>query len=558
MQNERQEYKKIAEMIFFGYTMKYGDGLPDTMEAKIAACATQQFVWEYIQNNIDGSITAPSRDSWKSNFMSDSIYNDWLNDAETLYNDYHNNNVSFNYNTINANIGESISINDSNGVLANYQTFSKTIDGITFEHQQGSNDIQVIVPNDIEAKTITFNSSQNELFKLMPNGAEYNKETMSSYLYFQFESGDIQNLIFSNHVEPSYFEFYVNVQAGNINLYKTDSKGKALAGCVFKLYKDEACNNEISTGTSQSDGNITFDKLAPGVYYIKEVQVPAGYLIDETTQEVNVENGQTSYVTFKNNVPLGEIIINKSIALRKNVDASFVDASNLSGIQFKLTAKSKIIDNADGSIIYKANQVVGTYNLDKKGNLKISNLPMGEYELQEIKTLPGLVLDNTKYNFKFEKKDNSTKVYTQNKKIINDATLTEISKKSITGQEELEGAKLTIIDNDEKVVDSWISGKEAHKIEGLEVGKEYTLKEEIAPMGYEKATDIKFKIENTKEIKKVEMIDEVIPKEESPTEELTPIINTGSIFSNKLLITISAISIVAVIFGIILFKKKLN
>ena len=106
-------------------------------------------------------------------------------------------------------------------------------------------------------------------------------------------------------------------------------------------------------------------------------------------------------VTIKNEQPTATIIIDKSVALRENADTSLVDVSDLSGIQFKLIAKTDITDKADGSVVYKANQVVGTYNLDKKGNLKIEKLLMGEYQIEEIKTLPGLVLNNTKYDFKY-------------------------------------------------------------------------------------------------------------------------------------------------------------
>ena len=60
------------------------------------------------------------------------------------------------------------------------------------------------------------------------------------------------------------------------------------------------------------------------------------------------------------------------------------------------------------------------------------------------------------------------------------------------------------------VVDEWTSVKdEPHVIKRLTVGEEYTLREEIAPYGYLKATDVKFKIEDTAEIQKVEMKDEV-------------------------------------------------
>ena len=213
---------------------------------------------------------------------------------------------------------------------------------------------------------------------------------------------------------------------------------------------------------------------------------------------------------MKNEQPTGTLIINKTIALREDADTSLVDTSDLSGIEFKLTAKEDIIDYADGSKIYTKGQEIKKYNLDKKGNLKVDNLPMGTYELEETKTLDGLVLNWTKYEVKFEQKDLTTKVYEDIKDISNDTTMFEFSKKSVTGDDELEGAKLSVIDENNKVVDTWTSTKKTHKIEGLVVGKTYKLKEEIAPDGYVRASTIEFKVESTTKVQQVKMIDKIV------------------------------------------------
>ena len=135
---------------------------------------------------------------------------------------------------------------------------------------------------------------------------------------------------------------------------------------------------------------------------------------------------------------------------------------------------------------------------------------MGIYELQELKTIDGLVLNNKKYEVKFEQQDLVTKVYEVKLDISNDTTLFEFSKIDVTGDNELPGAKLTITDKAGNIVDEWTSSENKHTIEGLVVGKEYTMTEEIAPDGYVKATSISFKVENTKEVQKVQMIDKLV------------------------------------------------
>ena len=186
--------------------------------------------------------------------------------------------------------------------------------------------------------------------------------------------------------------------------------------------------------------------------------------------------------------------MDKTIALREDADTSLIDTSDLSGIEFKLSAKENIIDMADGSVIYKKGQEIKKYNLTKDGKLTITNLPMGTYEIVETKTLDGLVLNTTKYEVKFEQKDLTTKIYETKLDISNDTTLVEFSKTDITGDKELIGAKLTVLDNENNIIDTCTSTEKTHKIEGLTIGKEYTLKEEIAPEGYVVATSIKFTI----------------------------------------------------------------
>ena len=215
-------------------------------------------------------------------------------------------------------------------------------------------------------------------------------------------------------------------------------------------------------------------------------------------------------VVVKNEQPTGTLIIDKEIALRENVDTSLIDTSDLSGIEFKLSAKENIISPIDGSIIYKKGQEVKTYNLDKDGNLKVEELPMGVYEIQETKTLAGLVLNDKVYEVKFEQKDLVTKVYEVKLDISNDTTLFDFSKTDVTGDKELPGAKLKVTNKEGKVIDEWTSTENKHTIEGLVVGNEYTMTEEIAPDGYVKATSITFKVENTKEVQHVQMKDKIV------------------------------------------------
>lgn len=74
---------------------------------------------------------------------------------------------------------------------------------------------------------------------------------------------------------------------------KKDEK-TPLPGAVFKLYKDDTCTTELKTATSGADGTVTFDKLFPGTYYMKEVQAPNGYVASNEVWTVDVTEGNAT------------------------------------------------------------------------------------------------------------------------------------------------------------------------------------------------------------------------------------------------------------------------
>lgn len=87
--------------------------------------------------------------------------------------------------------------------------------------------------------------------------------------------------------------------------------------------------------------------------------------------------------------------------------------------------------------------------------------------------------------------------------------IVEMTKEDIGGKE-VEGAELKVVDKDGKIVDSWISTNEAHRIKGLIEGESYTLYEDYAPDGYVISNEVTFTVTTEKETQKVVMIDKTV------------------------------------------------
>ena len=326
------------------------------------------------------------------------------------------------------------------------------------------------------------------------------------------------------------FEAYIKMQKQD----KKTGKFVTYSNATFELYRLNEDTNKwkqvqckisdkyYKTWTTNSEGVAkTETKLEAGKYKLTEIKIPTGFiqLDEELTFKVDNRNSTLNYdkdwdawitVTVKNEQPTGTLKLNKKVALREDMDKTMIKDIDFTKISFELVTDEKIIDYADGSTIYEKGKVVGKYNLKADGTLTVSNLPMGKYHLKELTTIDGAVLDKTEYEVIFEQKDTVTKEYVVEKDIENRTTAIEVSKTDITGEKELVGAKLTVTDENNEVIDSWVSTEKTHKIEGLVVGKEYTLKEETAPNGFVVATEIKFRVENTTEIQKVTMIDKVV------------------------------------------------
>lgn len=285
------------------------------------------------------------------------------------------------------------------------------------------------------------------------------------------------------------------------------------------LYKKGTKVAEITTDEA---GHAISEHLPLGVYRLFEQNTPDTYLEDSEGVQVCL-----AYEGAKQPVVQRQAVI-ENIRRRWKIGARKVDKETkkpLAGGKFGLYAGETLLD-AKGTVLCEKDQQVAVAVSDTSGEAVFdADLPFGLYYVKELEAPVGYVKDETPVEMDLragipEKvaeqtggreelelvagQDGSNVLYLT---VSDIQTTMEISKQDVTDCAEIPGAKLTVFDEQEHIVDTWTSGEKPHSIRGLEIGHTYTLREETAPFGYVVAEDVTFTVENTGEVQPVHMFD---------------------------------------------------
>ena len=372
----------------------------------------------------------------------------------------------------------------------------KAADGVSADHYK----------KDELVGTITTDEKGIAKMEDLPVGKYYVKEVKTAHGFVLDGEPRFVDLTYRDQDTPVVTfdeEWQNNRQKIKVTILKKEKETeRMLEGAIFGLFTKEDIKGRdgkvlmeagtlIEQKTTDENGQILFKADLPvdGIYIVKEIYAPDGFVTSNEEKEFTFEYGkpeeaEVSYEFVFENEPTTVELTKTDLTTGKELPGAHL----------------KVIDE-DGNVI---EEWVST---DKAHVIK--ELTVGKsYTMTETKPADGYVtaesitftVENTAEIQKQEMKDDVTKVL--------------ISKQDIAGKE-LSGAKLTILDEDGKVVESWTSTEEAHYIEMLPIGK-YTLREETAPEGYLVAKDVEFEVKDTAEVQKVVMVDEEKPKESTP------------------------------------------
>lgn len=234
--------------------------------------------------------------------------------------------------------------------------------------------------------------------------------------------------------------------------------------------------------------------------------------------------------------------------LRTSVDISKQDITNGKELP---GAKLEIRDT-DGNLVEgwtsgKVPHTVRGLELEKEYTLTEKRAPDDYAEAESI--VFKLVQEGTEQvNEVYVKTDDEWSKMNGSTIVMQDAPVLDIDKTDIAGNL-LPGATLTIRDANDEVVDTWVTDYKTHSVpisdEFIKLSdgnKEYiyTLTEDAAPVGFEIAESVQFKLESVDDVislfvrenadaewtradkRLIQMIDEATPREETPTPTPAP------------------------------------
>ena len=405
-----------------------------------------------------------------------------------------------------------------------------------------------VIPADGLLSEVSLDENMTAKFDVqIPFGRYYVKEISTDEHYvlggekylvnFEYMGQDIRT------VDIDCGQFVNLLKRGRIEGHKVDDKSEPLENAVFGLFTADCVkfsrDTAIMTAVSDENGFFEFDDVPFGKYIVREIESPRGYILSDKEYTVSIsEDGEVIEITAEN----------KPITVE--ISKRDIYGNELEGAEI-------VLENADGETVDK-------WTSDGTNHI-VLKLGAGEYVLKEIAAPDGYIIA-TDIKFTVDVYGNITVENVDSKAVsdngyplivmVDDTTKVRISKWDITTGEELPGATLQIIDENGNVVEEWVSTDEAHFIEGkLIAGKEYTLRETIAPDGYEIANEISFTVNEDGSVTEVVMYDEHTPDLETPPTVTIDTPNTGVSADNSAELYLVAAAVIMA-FGMLICKRN--
>ena len=197
-----------------------------------------------------------------------------------------------------------------------------------------------------------------------------------------------------------------------------------LQDAEFKIAYADGTLIGDSNGIFRTDenGEIRISGLKPGKsVVVTETRAPDGFILDTQSQTVQIKEGRTVSLTFKN-TPKGALIIQKRDSETNKP---------LPGAEFRVTTAAGCEVGLNGVIGDSTLTQNGIFTTDSSGEIRITNLIPSAYVITEIKAPEGYVMDQPSTNVVIGPKGDTQTVVIKNSQA---GTLIIDKRDSLTGK----------------------------------------------------------------------------------------------------------------------------
>ncbi len=253
------------------------------------------------------------------------------------------------------------------------------------------------IPADGLIEIITLDENGNGYINTdLPFGSYYVKELSTDEHYiltdgkfpvvFEYEGENTQTVgLTVNDGEPITNKLIY----GSVSGKKIDENGEALGSAVIGLFKtaDVEFTKENATLTTESadDGSFSFTEIPYGTWYIREIEQPTGFVLNDTVYPVTIsEDGDVVEIEIVNEFIRGNVKTTK-------VDKDYPD-NKLTGAIFEIYSDT----NSDGKLD-KEDELLGEIKETDTGIYEMDDLVYGHYLVKEKKAPDGFILDENTY-----------------------------------------------------------------------------------------------------------------------------------------------------------------
>ncbi len=301
-----------------------------------------------------------------------------------------------------------------------------------------------------------------------------------------------------------------------VEISKQDINGDEIKGAELAINGIDAEGNTIDEISWTSDGSSKKVTIQPGTYTLTETSAPEGY--DKITSAVEFTVATDGTVTVSKNVSVsvdGKTIEQASVEGQKIILTDTLTKTNITINKTDITGAEEV-EGAVLKVTASNGEVIKTWTSSKKAEVIEGLTPGNVYTLEETSAPDGYDEITSAVKFTVDAQGNVTiknkstvkvdgQEYDQASAEGTEITLKDsltktnitVKKTDITGSDEVAGAELEVVASNGKTIASWTSdGKNPKEVEGLTPGNTYTLKETVAPDGYDKITnEVRFTVD---------------------------------------------------------------